>query len=669
MEENHIMEKRKDREDQSMYWKKACKLTAVLGLAVMLQIQTVSAAAISGGEGSYYPEKEHAGISLADMERELFDEEALREAANEIDRLCSQEGQQDRLEELYQTILEQTNRLYTESALASLDYYSNMEDEEARARMEEVDGSYAEMMDIASGALRTLLNSGYGSYFREKMGDDSADYYQSYEDLTEEESALLERQQELVQEYEEKSMEEYGSQEERCSVLGEIYLELVQVRTEMAETAGYDNYADYAYENEYYRDYTIEDVEDLREDVKNLLVPYFYEFTNEAVDAGVNDVFLEYDVSSENLLAELTAPLGQMNEEVGETFQYFQDCRLYDLDQSDVKMDMAYTVELPAYGDAYVYDNRYGTYYDVFTIIHEFGHFNSVYHDDTPALFSMVNMDVSEIHSQGLELLFYPYYGEVYQELGTAMQHYVIYEMLYNILLSCAFDEAENVIYRNPDMTLDEINSLMDEISAEYGLMGQSVGSDVWVDVTHLFQQPFYMISYATSAFASLELFQISAADREEAVDIYMQISASGTAEPFCAVLEQCGLTDIFQDGATEQLIDGMDTAMTAEHGPDSQKTDSSGEDQNGGEGQQEEISGIRLPDWLNEHSDGIWQELQQGLGTGIRDTSFGGYRVLALAVTVSIVAAAVISILLARHIRKKNDRDKKDEKDNWLYR
>ena len=47
----------------------------------------------------------------------------------------------------------------------------------------------------------------------------------------------------------------------------------------------------------------------------------------------------------------------------------------------DVKMDMAYTVELPAYGDAYVYDNRYGTYYDVFTIIHEFGHFNSVYHD------------------------------------------------------------------------------------------------------------------------------------------------------------------------------------------------------------------------------------------------------------------------------------------------
>ena len=41
MEENHIMEKRKDREDQSMYWKKACKLTAVLGLAVMLEREAI----------------------------------------------------------------------------------------------------------------------------------------------------------------------------------------------------------------------------------------------------------------------------------------------------------------------------------------------------------------------------------------------------------------------------------------------------------------------------------------------------------------------------------------------------------------------------------------------------------------------------------------------------
>ena len=76
------------------------------------------------------------------------------------------------------------------------------------------------------------------------------------------------------------------------------------------------------------------------------------------------------------------------------------------------------------------------------------------------------------------------------------------------------------------------------------------------MNVTHLFQQPFYMISYATSALAALEIFQVSAEDRGAAADIYMQISALGTAEPYCEVLEQCGLADIFREGVLEQLTD-----------------------------------------------------------------------------------------------------------------
>ena len=202
----------------------------------------------------------------------------------------------------------------------------------------------------------------------------------------------------------------------------------------------------------------------LREAVKEELVPFFHDFVGEAVAAGANDVFQAYDVDSEELVEELSGYMTRLNGEIGDAYRYFQECRLYDLDRSDEKMNMAFTIELPAYGDAYIYDNRYNSYYDLFTVILEFGHFNSVYHDDTPVLFSTVNMDVSEIHSQGLELLFYPYYGEMYPELETALQYYAVYEMLYNVLLSCAFDEAENVIYRNPDITLEEINSLMDEI-------------------------------------------------------------------------------------------------------------------------------------------------------------------------------------------------------------
>ena len=59
---------------------------------------------------------------------------------------------------------------------------------------------------------------------------------------------------------------------ERNKTVGEIYRQLVQVRREIAGECGYDNYADYAYQSVYGRDFTKEDVERIRADVKLSLI-------------------------------------------------------------------------------------------------------------------------------------------------------------------------------------------------------------------------------------------------------------------------------------------------------------------------------------------------------------------------------------------------------------
>ena len=232
-------------------------------LVLALAAQGVSGAVATGGEGSYYREKEHEQVSLADMDRKSFNEEEFRKAASELKQVCREEGQEGRVAELYAVVLDQTNRLSTVSALAMLDNYSDMNDDAAAEWNDEVTGLYSEIMDEAAGTLREVLNSGYGEIYRGEMGDYNADVYQYYEDLTEEEEELIDRQQELVSEYEEKLMDDYDSQEEENQVLGQLFLELLQVRTEIAQAGGYDNYADYAYEAGYFRDYTVEDVENL----------------------------------------------------------------------------------------------------------------------------------------------------------------------------------------------------------------------------------------------------------------------------------------------------------------------------------------------------------------------------------------------------------------------
>ena len=119
-----------------------------------------------------------------------------------------------------------------------------------------------------------------------------------------------------------------------------------------------------------------------------------------------------------------------------------------------------------------------------------------------------------------------------------------------NLLELIAADPAFN-------MTLEELNRTVEEISSGYGEI-PPLDRYEWVEMTHLYQQPFYVISYATSALAALELLEMAQENRDQALDAYMEISASGTGTAYCQVLENTGLRNIFQEGAVQETAEAM---------------------------------------------------------------------------------------------------------------
>lgn len=578
-------------------------------LALLLWTVQAEASVTMGGDGTVYPEKEHGEVSLDKMSRDLFDQEAFEEAAEELSSLAEKRGQEKKVRELYQVILEETDNLYTQYVLLTLDYYKDVENEEAARKYEETGNLLMEAGNTAAETLRDLVNSEfYGQVLREEMGPENAAAFAGYESVTPEESRLTEKEMDLVREYEEALMQDYEDSREENQVLGEIYLELVETRTELARLQGYDNYADYAYECGYYRDYTVEDVERLRESVKEELVPLYEACLSYATEQNAGLIFTERETDAEEMLDSLAPVMEKIRPEIGDAYEYFRSYHLYDIEPDEKKMDMGYTVELPAYGDAYIYDNSYGTYQDYFTIIHEFGHFTSVFYEDSHYLYSTVNMDVSEIHSQGMEVLFWPYYEELAPGMGESMQAYVVFELLSNIITCCIYDEIEQEIYRNPDMSLQELNQAAEDISSQYG-GDQTLDPYQWVELTHLYQQPLYVISYATSALAALEILELSAEDADQALEVYMEISASGTSRPYCAVLDGCGLRDIFQEGSLEEtagnIADLLDLTV--------EKTDESQEEPPAGGILEQVLAG--LEDWAGEIFAGggrtLWDRLQ----------------------------------------------------------
>ena len=65
------------------------------------------------------------------------------------------------------------------------------------------------------------------------------------------------------------------------------------------------------------------------------------------------------------------------------------------------------------------------------TLVHEFGHFNADFYSTDSVLWGSSNIDVAEIQSQGLEVLFSQFTDEIYgEENADAMNAETIYNML-----------------------------------------------------------------------------------------------------------------------------------------------------------------------------------------------------------------------------------------------
>ena len=68
---------------------------------------------------------------------------------------------------------------------------------------------------------------------------------------------------------------------------------------------------------------------------------------------------------------------------------------------------------LYSYGGAFIFDSPYENWHDIQTVIHEFGHYNETFHGYRHSIEYVHNVDVAEIHSQGLELLCLEYADEI----------------------------------------------------------------------------------------------------------------------------------------------------------------------------------------------------------------------------------------------------------------
>lgn len=528
--------------------------------------------ALAAGLGVTVPEDEtgrfasadgiHADVDYADMTWHIYDAAEFFDKAARLGETADGKEAAD----LYDWLMAEYAKVYTFDNLAYIDFYAHPGDETLSDACRQLDSVLNEVNDALCTALSDALDGPAGSALRSYIGEDKATALVGYDEQTDRQREITERVSELTLQYNALIME-YLSYDEETEKIGALYRELVDLHNEEAQIVGYKDYADYAYEASYGRDFTPDDAAALCEAVKPYARQYFGSlYYNEATYA---DFSADTDLAERELVGLVTQYMPRVSDDAAKAAAYMEKHGLYFMDSVDRVSDLGFTTTLDQYNAPFIYLALYGDQNDIQSMFHEFGHYYDAYVNPVPdLLLSVGSLDIFEIHSTGMEALSTGWYEDIFGEDADLARIRFLDSALYTVFSGCLFDEFQRVVYADPSLTPEQISQTFVTIARSYGL--RSFGkefSHYWMQVNHNFESPFYYISYAVSMLASLQIYEMAENDWAAAADFYNDLVSLGAFDyTYCELLDKVGL-ECFTDGlpaCVPQAVEDMEALCLA---------------------------------------------------------------------------------------------------------
>ena len=356
----------------------------------------------------------------------------------------------------------------------------------------------------------------------------------------------------------------------RADIEAPLFVELIKVRRLIANELGYASYSQLAYENMGY-DYTPDQMMTLLREVGQYVAPV-------ASDLEYT-VFQSYfltnvqpRVNSVNVINTLYEVYSRLGGDYKDAYSYMLQHGLYDIsDGAANRYHGAFTAYLTTNESPYLFMTSSGFIRDYTTIAHEFGHFLDGYinygEDDSLAR--------SEISSQALELLTVTKLKNTIPARDLEyLEYYTLFSFLNTTLLTQSFYAAfEHMAY---SLEYDEITEarlekiVQDAFKLVYGEDMEIDGDLSYVTLTHTFLYPFYVESYVTAGFVSLDIFfaeVYSEAGKNDGFAIYEALMRrDGVELDFAERLHLAGLDSPFDYGKVKEISDNIYFKIVGKH-------------------------------------------------------------------------------------------------------
>ena len=282
--------------------------------------------------------------------------------------------------------------------------------------------------------------------------------------------------------------------------------------------------------------------------------------------AGADGLFYGSDYSgfsSSRLYDTVSGIMHDIGGDCAEAFDFMSRYGLYDIEPGTYKSNSSFQTYLSNYECPFIFVNPTGSTDDVMTFVHEFGHYTDAYvnfdADET--------VDLAECFSQGLEYLsLWHMSGVLSEKQIESLRRGKMTDTLNTFVQQSSFADFESRAHAiGPDgLSAQKLNELCLQMTKDYGYCEsgyESFMQYVWMDIPHLFEYPFYVISYPVSAEVAMQLYELELEEEGKGLEKYFELMPR-EYPTFMETILNGGLESPFAEGRMEALARAISVTL-----------------------------------------------------------------------------------------------------------
>lgn len=333
--------------------------------------------------------------------------------------------------------------------------------------------------------------------------------------------------------------------------LAEVYIDLMRVHEDMAKAMGFDTAEEMEFVFGFDRDYTPEDAAVFVQDVKTHLVPLYIW----ADELGLSTTVSYSPLGTDELYTALQGVADNIGRNCTEAFSFMDKYELCDIEPSVYKADTSFQTYLSLYDSPFIFLKPEETTRDLVTFVHEFGHFTDAYTNYDSA----ETIDLAEVYSQALEFLSLSHMDGVLPQSDVDMLRTgKMLDALDTFIQQASLADFESKAHAigPDDLSAEKLNELALQAAKDFGFCPQGFEEFMqyfWMDITHLFEYPFYVISYPVSLDVAMQLYVMEVEEEGKGLDKYFEMMPRDY-DTFMETVTKNGLESPFAEGGLASI-------------------------------------------------------------------------------------------------------------------